>query len=215
MQTDLKRIKRLRTPFGTRPRPLAAYDNALARGRKIERALDHLAREPVRIEAARPALFAAVTAFDGPVAQEVEEILRTQPAYKAHVETLERAAEAVYRDPAAAVARIRDAVRGGQAENELAAVLQREANVAGELRGSRHLLDGLSARAERRKADAAVTRLAVAVRYFGESWRVGTKAETERVKERRARMGTGVPALSPEALTQLERMEKLRLADPA
>ena len=28
-------------------------------------------------------------------------------------------------------------------------------------------------------------------------------------------MGTGVPALSPEALTQLDRMEKLRLADPA
>ena len=193
---------------------VSAYDAALARARAIERALDRAPRESVRIEPPRPPLFAAVTAFARGVTEEAAEALRATPYHTQSTADLERAAGAVYHDPAAAVGRIVAAVEGGQAGQDLAAVLQRDPSVAGELRGSGRLLDGLAARTERRGAEASLGDLAVAVRYLGESWRTGMKAETEAAAERRSRMSVAVPSLSPEALVQLERLETVRRANP-
>lgn len=192
----------------------SAYDEALGRARAIERALDRVPQETVQIEPPRPPMFAAVTAFARGVTDEAAEMLRATPFHKERSTDLERAAGDVYRDPAAAVARIVGAIEGGQGGQDLAAVLQRDPNVAGELRGSGRLLDGLAARTERRRAEASLGDLAVAVRYLGESWRTGMKAEAEAIEERRSRMRVAVPSLSSEALAQLDRLEKVRRANP-
>lgn len=198
---------------------VSTYDEALARARAIERALDrvpeeHAPQETVRNEPPRPPMFSAVTAFARGVAEEAAEVLRATPYHRERSTDLEQTAAAVYRDPAAAVTRIVAAIEGGQGGQDLAAVLQRDPNVAGALRGSGRLLDGLAARTERRRAQASLGDLAVAVRYLGESWRTGMKAEAEAIEERRSRMRVAVPSLSPEALAQLDRLEKVRRANP-
>lgn len=193
---------------------LIAHGKAVAQARQIERGLDAPpTHEPARTETLPP-LFAAVTSFDRTIVQEAEVNVRALPAHKSRADALQRSAEAVYRDPAGAVARIEAALRDGQPENELAGVLQREPGVAGELRGSRRLLDGPGARAERRKAEGAVAELTVVVRYYGQSWRANLKAETERTREGRERLETEVPTLSAEAVTALRTLERLRVDNP-
>ena len=137
------------------------------------------------------------------------------PVHQALRAALAHSAAAVYRDPAAATARVEQAVHGGQDPFELGGILRDDPGAVGELRGSGRLWDGLKARGERQAALAAARRFAADAQDLGHSYRTGVSAAVEAETARRQRLSVAVPSLSPAALTRLRQLEAVRRADRA
>ncbi|MES4992540.1 Ti-type conjugative transfer relaxase TraA [Agrobacterium radiobacter] len=119
--------------------------------------------------------------------------------------------ERVYRDPAAALARLNERASAFQVDpRRLGEDLVRDPSVLGVMRGSGSLVDGQAARKERAVAVATVAELGPLARSHAESFSRNQSHFESREYARRSAMSLSVPALSPHAVERLKEIEAVR-----
>src|SRR3954465_15376007 len=118
-----------------------------------------------------------MTTFTHSVEADAHAAVLARPTHQALRAALAHSAGSVYRDPAAAVARVEQALHGGQDPFELGAILRADPAAVGELRGSGRLWDGLKARGERQAA--AARRFAADAQDLGHSYRTRLSVAVE------------------------------------
>ncbi|MFU0507306.1 Ti-type conjugative transfer relaxase TraA [Pseudaminobacter sp. NGMCC 1.201702] len=119
--------------------------------------------------------------------------------------------ERIYRDPAAALARLNAQASAFDVEpRRLGEDLARSPSMLGVMRGSDILVDGQIARKERAKAVAAVAELEPLARSHADNFKRDRVTYENREHARRAAMALSVPALSPHAVARLNEIEAVR-----
>lgn len=119
--------------------------------------------------------------------------------------------ERVYRDPAAALARLNARASAWEVDpRRLSEVLVRDPSVLGVMRGSASLVEGQAARKDHAGAVAAVAELGPLARSHAELFRRDQSHFENREYARRAAMSLTVPALSPHAVERLSEIEVVR-----
>src|SRR3954465_11253034 len=104
-----------------------------------------------------------MTTFTHSVEADAHAAVLARPTHQALRAALAHSAGAVYRDPAAAVARIEQAVHGGQDPFERGTILRADPAAVEELRGAGRVWFGLKAGGERQAALAPARWFAAAV----------------------------------------------------
>ncbi|PJR92440.1 Ti-type conjugative transfer relaxase TraA [Ochrobactrum sp. 695/2009] len=119
--------------------------------------------------------------------------------------------ERVYRDPAAALARLNARASAWELDpRRLGEDLVRDPSLLGVMRGSASLFEKQAARKERAAAVAAVVELAPLARSHAERFSRDQNLFENREYARRAAMSLSVPAMSPHAVERLREIEAVR-----
>lgn len=119
--------------------------------------------------------------------------------------------ERIYRDPAAALARLNEQASAFDADpRRFGDDLARDPSMLGVMRGSASLLDGQAARKERADAVASIAEFEALARGHAESFKRDESIYSIREHRRRAAMSLPVPALSPHAMARLSEIETVR-----
>lgn len=176
----------------------------------------------VRADAVAPAPIAPVavesryllppqTDFARPLEEDGRSEHRVSDRWKQREAILLPVLERIYRDPAAALARLSEQASAFDIDpRRLGDDLARDPSTLGALRGSARLVDGQVACKERADAMAAVAHLEPLARGHAESFRRDESIYSIREHARRAAMSLPVPALSPHALARLNEIEAVR-----
>ena len=119
--------------------------------------------------------------------------------------------ERIYRDPAAALDRLKAHASDIDVEpRRLGENLARSPSTLGAMRGSASLVDGRMARKERAEAIAAINELEPLARSQADNFKRDRAIYENREHARRAAMSLSVPALSPHAMARLNEIEAVR-----
>ncbi|MGS1097280.1 Ti-type conjugative transfer relaxase TraA (plasmid) [Aquamicrobium terrae] len=133
------------------------------------------------------------------------------PRWKEREDILRPVLDRIYRDPAAALAKVNALASDAALEpRKLADDIAARPGTLGRLRGADLLVEGRAARDERDKAMAAVDALVPLVRSHATEFRRNTGRFREREQERRAHMSLSIPALSRPAMARLAEIEAVR-----
>ncbi|WP_025091671.1 Ti-type conjugative transfer relaxase TraA [Brucella intermedia] len=119
--------------------------------------------------------------------------------------------ERIYRDPAAALARLNDRASAWEVDPRgLGEDIMRDPSMLGIMRGSGSLIEGQTARKARAVAVAAAADLGPLARSHAERFKRDQSLFEDSEYERRAAMSLSVPALSPYAVERLKEIEAVR-----
>jgi hypothetical protein len=168
-----------------------------------------VAPAPYRPDAggAVPTMLPAVTEFGTSIEAEARERAVAAPHYRHQRAALGEAASRIWRDPAAAVAKIEDVMAKGFTAERIAAAVGNEPSAYGALRGSDRMVDRLLASGrERRDALAAVPAAAAELRALGSAYANGIDTQAKAIAEERRVMAIPIPGLSMQAQDALQRL---------
>ncbi|SDA87544.1 Ti-type conjugative transfer relaxase TraA [Sinorhizobium sp. NFACC03] len=156
-------------------------------------------------------LIPSMTVFVRSVDEDARHAQLSSPLWREREDILRPVLEKIYRDADAALSALNALASDATSEpRKLVEVLSAEPHRLGCLRGSVLLVDGRTARDERRAATTGLEALLPLVRAHVTAFRRNAEYFREREKMRRATMSVSIPAISKQAITRLEEIEAAR-----
>lgn len=187
----------------------AALDIATEHSERIEASSSAAKRQAPKIATdGDPALLPATISFSRTLEEDARLTHLASPAWAEREAIIMPLLKRIYRDPAAALARLNEQTSNTARDPQLIADgLTRSPKGLGNLRGGENLVDGQAARKERAVALSAVPELALLVRAQATEFRRQEGRFLNRERMRRLHMGFFVPALSENARARLLEIE--------
>lgn len=183
-----------------------AEEQHLAERRERSRIVAAASIDPEKENATVLPMLAAVTEFKTPVDEEARSRARAGPLYRQQRAVLADTATRIWRDPAGAVGKLEELLKGFAAER-IAAAVTNEPAAYGALRGSDRIMDRMLASGrERKDALQSIPEAVAGLRSLGATYARSLNAETQAVTEERRRMAVAIPGLSKEAEEALSRL---------
>lgn len=159
------------------------------------------------IEGAVSPLLAAVTEFRTSAQDEARQRALDTAQYRQQRAALGEIASRIWRDPAAAVAKIEGVIVQGFAADRIAAAMSNASDAYGAVRGSGRMMDRLLATGrERKEALAALPAAAAELRALGSAYAGALEAQGQAIAEERRLMALAIPGLSRPAQDALTRL---------
>lgn len=159
------------------------------------------------IEGAVPPMLAAVTEFRTSAQDEARQRALDTAQYRQQRAALGEIASRIWRDPAAAVAKIEGVIVQGFAADRIAAAMSNAPDAYGAVRGSGRMMDRLLATGrERKEALAALPAVAAELRALGSAYAGALEAQGQAIAEERRLMAIAIPGLSRPAQDALTRL---------